>query len=228
MDGAFALQNFIRRQVGFSDSEMEVILSQFKPLLLPVGAYFADAGLVCKRIGFITQGYVRCFYDINDNEVTTMVLGKHNIITSHTSFMLQRPSKVSIEAISDCEMLTLSHDDMQQLYATVPKWERLGRLMTEQVYGYMESRVVDYLCLSAEDRYLKMLEEDGMLLKKVPLRYIASMLGITPETLSRVRKKLQQEAIRSFCGFCKRLEIPEVTHCLFPEHRFHEQGEEFP
>ena len=76
-----------------------------------------------------------------------------------------------------------------------PKWERLGRLITEQVFGYLEGRVVDYLCLSPEDRYRKILDEDSKLLKNVPLRYLASMLGITPETLSRIRKKIQKEKI---------------------------------
>ena len=65
-------------------------------------------------------------------------------------------------------------------------------MITEQVYGYMEGRVVDYLSLSPEERYRKMTEESPKLLKNVPLRYIASMLGITPETLSRIRNKVHK------------------------------------
>jgi len=86
----------------------------------------------------------------------------------------------------------MSSESMQELYNRFPKWERLGRLITEQVYGYMEGRVVDYLSLSPEDRYRKMLETDAKILKNVPLRYIASMLGITPETLSRIRNKVHK------------------------------------
>ncbi len=193
VEGAFALQSYIQGIVDFTDDEIEIVMSHFKPMHLPSGEYFVDEGLVCKKIGFLTKGYIRSYYEINDTEVTTMVLGRHNIVTSHTSFTLQRPSMVYIEAISDCELLTLSYESMQELYAQFPKWERLGRLITEQVYGYMESRVVDYLCMNAEDRYRKMLEEDGKLLKNVPLRHLASMLGITPETLSRIRKKIQKE-----------------------------------
>ncbi|MBL4587580.1 MAG: Crp/Fnr family transcriptional regulator [Flavobacteriales bacterium] len=190
--GAVALERYLRNIVDFSDEEMDIIMSHFEPMQLPTNEYFVDEGLVCDRIGFLTKGYVRCYYEINDTEVTTMVLGKHNIITSHTSFTLQRPSIVYVEALADCELLTLSYESMQELYQQFPKWERLGRLITEQVYGYMESRVVDYLCLSAEERYVKMLREDDKLLKNVPLRYIASMLGITPETLSRIRKKIHK------------------------------------
>lgn len=192
IEGAIALQRYIEGIVDFSESEMELILTHFKPMHLPAGEYFVDEGLVCNHIGFITKGFLRTYYEINDQEVTTMVLAKHNIVTAHTSFTLQRRSMCYIQAISDCELLVLSHKSMQELYERVPKWERLGRLITEQVYGYMEGRVVDYLSLSPEDRYRKMVEENGKLLKNVPLRYIASMLGITPETLSRIRNKVHK------------------------------------
>jgi CRP-like cAMP-binding protein len=192
VEGAIALQSYIQGIVDFSDEEMEIIMAHFEPMSLPAGEYFVDEGLICKHIGFVTKGYVRTFYEIHDVEVTTMVLSKHNIVTAHTSFTLQRPSMSYIQAITDCELLVLTHESMQELYEKVPKWERLGRLITEQVYGYMESRVVDYLSLSPEDRYRKMLETDAKLLKNVPLRYIASMLGITPETLSRIRNKVHK------------------------------------
>lgn len=192
IEGTMALQSFIEGIVDFTNEEMELIMSHFSPLSLPAGEFFVDEGLVCNQIGFLTKGYLRSFYEINDVEVTTMVNTKHNIVTAHTSFTLQRPSMVYIQAITDCELLVLSHQSMEELYERIPKWERLGRLITEHVYGYMEGRVVDYLSLSPEDRYCKMLKTDAKLIKHVPLRYIASMLGITPETLSRIRKKVHK------------------------------------
>jgi CRP-like cAMP-binding protein len=192
IEGSFALQSFIQSIVDFTDEEMEVVMSHFKLRSIPSGEYFVDEGLVCSEIGFITKGYVRTYYEINEQEVTTMVLTKHNIVTAHTSFTLKRPSMSYIQAITDCEMLVMSKESMEELYDRFPKWERLGRLITEQVYGYMESRVVDYLSLSPEERYRKMLENEPKVLKHVPLRYIASMLGITPETLSRIRNKVHK------------------------------------
>jgi CRP-like cAMP-binding protein len=192
VDGAVALRSYINGVVKFNQEELDAIMKHFRPMHLPSGEFFVDEGLVCKHIGFITKGYVRCFYEINEAEVTTMVLGKHNIITSNTSFTLQRPSMMTIEALTDVDLLVMNHDSMEYLYQKYPKWERLGRLITEQVYGYMEKRVVDYLSLSAEDRYRKMVDEDPKLIKNVPLRYVASMLGITPETLSRIRNKVHK------------------------------------
>lgn len=192
VEGSIALQAYIQGIEDFTDAEMEQIMSHFKPMSLPAGEYFVDEGLVCNHIGFITRGFVRSFYEINDVEVTTMINTKHNIVTAHTSFTLQRPSMQYIQAITDSELLVLTHESMEQLYRDFPKWERLGRLITERVYGYVESRVVDYLSLSPEDRYRKLLDENAKLLKNVPLRYVASMLGITPETLSRIRNKVHK------------------------------------
>ncbi len=192
VEGSIALQAYIQGIVDFTDAEMETIMSHFKPMHLPAGEYFVDEGLVCNQIGFITKGFVRSFYEINDVEVTTMINTKHNIVTAHTSFTLQRPSMQYIQAITDSELLVMSHESMNRLYREIPSWERLGRLITERVYGYVESRVVDYLSLSPEDRYRKLLDENAKLVKKVPLRYVASMLGITPETLSRIRNKVHK------------------------------------
>lgn len=192
IDGAVALQSYINSIVDFTPEEMETVMECFKPMHLPAGEYFADEGIVCKHIGFVTRGYIRAYYEIHDVEVTTMVLGKHHIVTSHTSFSLQRPSMMYIQAISDCDMLVLDYESMMELYKKVPKWERLGRLIMEQIYGYMEGRVLDYLSLGSEDRYRKLLKNDPKLFKNVPLRYVASMLGITPETLSRIRNKVHK------------------------------------
>lgn len=192
VEGSIALQAYIQGFEDFNDAEMETIMNHFKPMSLPAGEYFVDEGLVCNHIGFITKGFVRSFYEINDVEVTTMINTKHNIVTAHTSFTLQRPSMQYIQAITDSELLVLTHESMEQLYRDIPGWERLGRLITERVYGYVESRVVDYLSLSPKERYRKLLDENSTLLKKVPLRYVASMLGITPETLSRIRNKVHK------------------------------------
>lgn len=193
VEGAIALQSYIQGIVDFNDDEMETIMSHFEPMSLPAGEYFVDEGLVCKHIGFIVKGYVRSYYEINEGEVTTMVNTKHNIVTAHTSFTLQRPSMQYIQAITDSELLVLSYESMQKLYDQVPKWDRLGRIINERVYGYIEGRVVDYLSLSPEERYRKMLKENAKLIQNVPLRYIASMLGITPETLSRIRNKVKKD-----------------------------------
>lgn len=191
-EGMTSLRNYISGIVPFSEDELTDILSRFTPLHIPAGEYLVDEGTVCHHVGFITKGYMRAYYELNEVEVTKSVLLRHHIVTSHASFSMQRPSMEYIQAIVDTDLLVISHSDMNALYERYHRWERLGRIIMEQVYGYTEGRVVAFLTMSAEDRYRKMLEEDPHILKNVPLRYVASMLGITPETLSRIRSKVHK------------------------------------
>lgn len=191
-EGMLSLRKYVQSIVQFDEKELDDILSHFTPMHLPAGEYFVDEGTVCEHIGFIVKGYVRSYYEINELEVTKSVLPRHHIVTAHASFSMKRPSMEYIQAISDTDLLVIDHKSMYSLYDRYHKWDRLGRLIMEHVYGHTEGRVVAFLTLSAEDRYRKMLEEDPHVFKKVPLRYIASMLGITPETLSRIRSKVHK------------------------------------
>jgi CRP-like cAMP-binding protein len=191
-EGMVSLRNYVQGVVSFEEKELADILSHFQPMHLPAGEYFVDEGTVCEHIGFITKGYMRSYYEINEVEVTKTVLPRHHIVTAHASFSMKRPSMEYIQAISDTDLLVIDHASMYSLYDKYHRWERLGRLIMEQVYGHTEGRVVAFLTLSAEDRYRKLLEDDPHIFKKVPLRYIASMIGITPETLSRIRNKVHK------------------------------------
>lgn len=192
-EGLLALETYLNGLVEFTEEEMQLVLSRFEPLHIPAGDFMVDEGLVCTHIGFLVRGYMRSYYEVSDSEVTNMIMRRHQVVTSYSSFSKQSSSIANIQAISDCDLLVISYAAMQELYRTLPKWERLGRLIMEDAYGFTESRVLDYLSLSPEERYRKIVTNTPRLLKEVPLRYIASMLGITPETLSRIRNKVHRK-----------------------------------
>ncbi len=186
-----ALKAFFNTIVKFSEEELEDISKYFKPLTLKEGAYFVEEGEVCKRIAFIREGFVRSYYEINDGvEVTKYIQPRHTLITAFASFTSREPSQEYIQALTECELWVIDYDSMQRLYSKYPKMQELGRLVMEQIYQHLEKRIISFLTQNAEDRYRGLLKDNPKLIQDVPLRYIASMLGITPETLSRIRQKV--------------------------------------
>lgn len=191
----FALKNYINQIVSLSDEEFADVNRYFKPLDIPAGAYISEEGLVCNQIIFVVKGYLRSYYEIKEEEVTNYIVSRHTVLTAFASFTSREPSKEYIQALTDCELLSIHYDHMQMLYKKYTKWQELGRLIMEQIYHHTEARVFSFLTQSAEERYLSLLREQPRLIKDVPLRYIASMLGITPETLSRIRNKVSSGAL---------------------------------
>ena len=190
-----ALKAFFNSIVKLTDEEFEDISKYFKPVKLKEGAYFVEEGQVCNKIAFIREGFMRAFYEINDDvEVTKYIQPRHTLITAFASFNSRKPSQEYIQALTDCELWVIDYNSMQTLYSKYPKWQELGRLVVEQIYQYLEARILSFLTLNAEERYRNLLNENPKLIQDVPLRYIASMLGITPETLSRIRQKVNQPA----------------------------------
>lgn len=191
MDDKVALKAFFNQLVTLSDKEFEDISKYFKPITLKEGAYFVEEGEKCNRIAFIRRGFMRAFYEINDEmEVTKYIQPKHTLITAFASFNSREPSQEYIQALTDCELWVIDYDSMQKLYAKYPKWQELGRIVMEQIHQHLEKRILSFLTQNAEERYRSLVQENPRLIQDVPLRYIASMLGITPETLSRIRQKV--------------------------------------
>ncbi|WNJ16857.1 Crp/Fnr family transcriptional regulator [Pontibacter sp. G13] len=184
------LATYIRSFVDFPDDELEEVLAHFQPRTLPKGAYLCRQGQVCGEISFIQRGFLRSFYLIHDQDVTRFILTKGVFATALTSFVTQTPSSENLQAITNTELWTISHRDLYRLYDRFPRMERLGRLAIERSHILLEERVLTLLSLTAEERYRNLSDERPELLQEVPLHYIASLLGVKPETLSRIRKKL--------------------------------------
>ncbi len=151
-----------------------------------------EAGKICQRVWFATDGYFRFFHiDSRGNEITSDFYFAPSFISSFTSLLRESPSLVNIQAMSDMEVLEFTKKDLFKLYDNYPKIERLGRLIAESVSIASEEHLFLLLNQTAEMRYKKLLEKNPKYVKIIPLQYIASYLGITQETLSRIRKSVQ-------------------------------------
>ena len=112
------------------------------------------------------------------------------MVTVYNSFLKKIPSAATVEALQDCELIVFDYDTLQNLYEKYPVFQKFGRLIAEWLYCCVEERMSSLLLDKPELAYKKLLEQDRGILNKIPQRYIASYLGITPVSLSRIRKRI--------------------------------------
>jgi CRP/FNR family transcriptional regulator, anaerobic regulatory protein len=164
------------------------------PLQLKAKDFFVQAGDVCTDMAFVEQGVLRMYY-VTDNgkEINLQFFFENEFVVSYQSFILQNKSKYYIQALADCKLITISNESLQNAYKSSMAWQQFGRIIAEKVYVLTEQRTESLLFLTAEERYLKLLQKRPWIFEKVPLFHIASYLGIERESLSRLRKKLAQQ-----------------------------------
>ena len=157
------------------------------------GDIIVKAGEVNDRLYFIEKGMVRSYYSIEENgtktEVTSWFVGEFGFIHVPHSFIPQVPSVETIEMLEDTEMISITHKGLQELYDMVPEANYIGRILTEMYLVMYDERVRFLRMMSAQKRNEVFQAMFPDIYDRAPKKYIASFLGLSPETLSRVRKK---------------------------------------
>jgi CRP-like cAMP-binding protein len=169
--------------------QLHQISSLFKSEILKKGDHFLKAGSRCDKLCFIQSGLLRVFTTTDDKEITQWIATKGYFGTDLSSFYFKSPSRWTIQALSDTEIYFINHSDYSKIINIVPTWNELEKNFIIQCLTYMEDRIFSHLSMSAEERYNSFFESNKELFNQVPLQYIASILGMTPETFSRIRKK---------------------------------------
>ncbi|NJM24198.1 MAG: Crp/Fnr family transcriptional regulator [Bacteroidia bacterium] len=118
---------------------------------------------------------------------------EHEYATDYKSFLSRQPGIGNIQAMEDAEVLQLNYNNMQRLYNQIPAWQKYGRLVAEAIFLQAEDRAKELLLSTPEDMYLRLVHEQSQILDRVPQHLIASYLGIKPESLSRIRKRVMVE-----------------------------------
>lgn len=191
-----ALRKYINSYAGteLSDDEFEQISAAFLPRKYRRKQYLLQAGEVCKYIAFVLQGAFRQ-YSVDDKGIEHIIfLGIENWwVGDRESFIMLTPSAFNIDAVEDSEVLLITSENMQHLTASVPAMARMISRLDQRNFIASQKRIHASLSLTAEERYLDLLEHNPVFLQRFPQNMIASFLGITPETLSRIRKKALQK-----------------------------------
>ena len=183
------LEQYLNSYFGLSNEDMFQIAKLFKETKLSKGEDFTVIGNYCNKLSFIRSGYLRVWSYKGEKEVTQWVSSQGSFVTDLQSLVFDQPAKWNIEALTDCKLYTISKDDYRKIGSYVKKWDRLEKLFLAKCFLILEDRVFSFLSMTAEERYDKLYEENKELFNIVPLQNLASMLGMTPETLSRIRKK---------------------------------------
>jgi CRP-like cAMP-binding protein len=156
----------------------------------PKGKLILKAGQVCEHIYFIQKGAVRGFIKDGRKDVTTWITAENELVSSISGFTDQEPALENMQTIEACEMLALTFNDLQNLYEQFPEFNIVSRKLLEHYYRDAEGRAFIARLSSAEGKYRYFVSNNPHLVNRIPLKYVASFLGITLETLSRVRRKI--------------------------------------
>lgn len=180
----------IRHLIRISADE-EIILSDlFKPLKLKSGEYFLEEGQLCRYVGFIEEGLVRYYINDKGNEKTLYFNKEGEFVSNYQSFLPREASHTSIQAIEDTSLQVISYEDLQLMYSGIKEGERLGRLAIENVFVSSMRQLNSFYKDSPTERYQQFLHSYPDLAQRIPQYYIASYVGIKPQSLSRIRKRL--------------------------------------
>ncbi|NIF04226.1 Crp/Fnr family transcriptional regulator [Chryseobacterium sp. Tr-659] len=175
----------------FTHEEIEAVKQSFEPVGFPKNTVIEKSGRVPGYLYYIVSGYLRLFYtDQNGNEVTTHINCPPGFFTSYSDFINSTVSENNVECITDCELLRISKEKLDHLIAESQAMKNFSISVFQQSIAYNENRSKELSVLNAEQRYLKLINDYPGIIRNVPIQYIASFLGMKPESLSRIRRKI--------------------------------------
>ncbi len=185
-----ALISHLATIVSISESLEKEIRSIAKTITVPRGENIISIDKRCESLFFIEKGLLRGYYFDEDKEITNWFAAEEEFATCFYSFIVKKPSFEFVQALEDCVLTEISYASLQGLYSRFPESERIGRIITENYYIKLEERILSLQFKTAKERYQKLQNSKAHLLQRASLGQIASYLGISQETLSRIRAEV--------------------------------------
>lgn len=154
------------------------------------GELLLSEGEVSKAFYFIEKGCVRLFYLADGEEKTAFFYTEGMFVSSYESFTKGKPAQHNLAAVEPCEFVVFHQNDVEKYLGFSPKFEALARIMMEEELSVYQSMISSFVTMNAEERYLKLLENQPALADRIPQYQLATYLGVSAETLSRIRKRI--------------------------------------
>lgn len=185
-----ALLDLLRHIAVLDEEEEALIKTSFKPRTLAKGDFFLKTGEISQQIGFIQSGLVRYFVYKNEEESTFIFTKENEFIADYQSFNQNTPTIQNIQAIENCELLVIEHSDVQHIFNNTKNGNLLGRIIIEHRFEVMVNQLLSIYLQNQEERYKHFVVTYAELTQRIPQYLIASYVGVKPESLSRIRKRL--------------------------------------
>lgn len=185
-----SLLNNIQSLIRLSEQEKEIISTLFKEKTYKKGDFFLAEGQICKHVGFVAKGLMRYYINHDGEEKTYAFSQEDQYVCNYESFLPQKPSSKIIQALEDSNVLVISHSDLQLLYASIREGERYGRIAVEAVFLQMLKDINSFYTETPEVRYEGFLNNHPDLQQRISQYHIASFVGVKPQSLSRIRKRI--------------------------------------
>jgi CRP-like cAMP-binding protein len=170
--------------------EEKLILTSFKNFSIKKNEYYLQSTEVNSKLGFLVKGLVRYFVFNNEEEATLEFTKEGEFVSDYGSFISRQPSIQNIQALEDCEFLVIDYEDLQNLYKQSKNANFLGRMIIEHRFVIMVNQLLTVHQYNPEDRYRYFLQHYKDLVQRIPQYLIASYVGVKPQSLSRIRKRI--------------------------------------
>jgi CRP-like cAMP-binding protein len=185
----------LSRIMNISPEEEEVIRTIFIEETFEKGGLFLREGEVCDKLGLVCKGVFRYYIDQDGEDKTYNFAREGDFICNYESLFKQTPSPKNIQALEACEVYVITKKDLQLFYTRLKEGNLFGRIHMENVYAESIRQLISHYTESPEDRYLKFLKNSPELSQRIPQYYIASYVGVKPQSLSRIRKRLASNVL---------------------------------
>jgi CRP-like cAMP-binding protein len=180
----------IQSLISLSEKEIAEIKLLFKERSIKKGELFLADGQVCQQVGFILKGLMRYYINLDGEDKTYAFAQENDFICNYESFVPQTPSTKIIQALEDSEILQISYSDLQEFYKVINEGERFGRLIINQVFIELLQDLSSFYTDTPEIRYEKFIKKHADLQQRISQYHIASFVGVKPQSLSRIRKRI--------------------------------------
>lgn len=187
MMGMEFLKQVVADAAGMDEATWEASVPYFSSMQLKKKEHFLRQGKICRHIGFITSGYVRLYYQLDDTDKTKDFNTEGTFCGSYASFIAEVPAHFNVIAMEDVELFVINKADLMTLTDKYMAWQKFLRIAMQSMFIAKENREAAFLTLTPEQRYNDLVESKPAWINRIPLKYLASYLGLTAETISRIR-----------------------------------------